>query len=181
MQGVILYGPPAVGKDTITRELNHVRSDYVLFPRIKVGSGRQIGYRIVTLDTLESLRLSGDVIWENARYKATYIIDRPELTRRLHTEIPVVHLGQPEGVTAVVNAVPEARWTVVELHCPRSIGIDRIRARATGDTEERIAVWDRTPRLSDPHLSIDTSEMSPALVARSIHELRASRNQASHL
>ncbi len=169
MHGLILYGPPAVGKDTITEALSALDPRYVLFPRIKVGTGRVTGYRTGTLQMLEQLHGAGDVIWENRRYGATHVVDRPELTRRLDMGIPVLHLGKPEGIPAVVNAIPAAHWIVVDLYCARSAGIESITARGTGDTDKRIAVWDETPRLSNPDISIDTGKASPSAAARLIH------------
>jgi ATP-dependent 26S proteasome regulatory subunit len=35
--GVILYGPPGAGKDTITAELSRLRPEFTLFQRLKAG------------------------------------------------------------------------------------------------------------------------------------------------
>lgn len=171
MHGLILYGPPAVGKDAITEALSALDSRYVLFPRIKVGHGRVSGYRMGTMAVLEQLRADKNVVWENNRYGATYVIDRPELTRRLSVEIPVLHLGQRDGVAEVVAATPTARWIVVDLYCARTIGVERIAARGTGDTNERIAAWDETPRLPHPDIAIDTGSAQPERAALLIEEV----------
>jgi guanylate kinase len=130
---------------------------------------------MATPETLKLLRLRGDVVWENDRYNATYVIDRPELSSRLGVEIPVLHLGQPDGIEAVKNALPDVFWIVVDLYCSRLIGLERIRARGTGDSEHRISVWDQTPRLSNRDLSIDTGKTSPIKAACLIRELSSSR------
>lgn len=77
VHGMILYGPPAAGKDTITAALRQLDPRYVLFQRIKAGPGRSTGYRMADADALDALRAAGDVIYEHQRYGATYVIDRP--------------------------------------------------------------------------------------------------------
>ncbi|MDO3687683.1 hypothetical protein [Micromonospora sp. C28ISP2-4] len=100
MRGVILYGPPAAGKDTITRALTDADPADRLFRRLKAGPGRTAGYRMTTADKLKELRSRGEVAWENDRYGARYIVDRPALRRDLTDYVPVVHLGQTEAVDA---------------------------------------------------------------------------------
>ncbi|MBN1170560.1 MAG: kinase, partial [Micromonosporaceae bacterium] len=63
--GVVLYGPPAAGKDTVTVALNALDPRFVPFPRIKVGAGRATGYRMAAESEVEALRAQGHVIWEN--------------------------------------------------------------------------------------------------------------------
>lgn len=179
MRGIILYGPPAVGKDTITEALSALDGQYALFPRIKYGPGRTIGYRMVTAQALDLLHANGDVIWENRRYGAAYIVDCPELIQRLNAGIPVLHLGQQEAISAVISATPSARWTVVDLYCARPIGIKRIMDRQTGDAEDRIFAWDKTPRLANAHISIDTGRTSPTDAARFIHRFQAANHQTT--
>lgn len=169
MQGVVLYGPPAAGKDTITTTLHRLDPRYVLFPRLKVGRGRTTGYRMTTAEELHALRERGEIIWENHRYGATYAIDRTELLQRLRIHIPVLHAGQPEAVTAITQAVPRARWIRVALWCPRDIAEHRIRARNTGDPEERLHAWDTTPPLPDADLTINTATTPPQTAAEHIH------------
>ncbi|MGH3686136.1 MAG: hypothetical protein ACRDRU_06545 [Pseudonocardiaceae bacterium] len=76
---VILYGPPAAGKDTVTNALTWLDSSYQLYQRLKVGAGRTAGYRRTTLSHVDALRSAGCVIWETRRYGALYVIDRASL------------------------------------------------------------------------------------------------------
>lgn len=165
--GVILYGPPASGKDTITQELLRLSRRYQPFQRLKVGPGRKSGYRITTKNHLEELCRAGAVVWENHRYGATYIIDAPALDEALRHSLPVVHVGQPAAVDRIAS-IPDARWLVVELWCPRDIAAARLVARGTVDTTQRLEVWDKTPRLINPDLVIDTSTAEPGVAARQI-------------
>lgn len=64
MPAVILYGPPAAGKDTVTKALTELDTNYQIYQRLKVGAGRRAGYRITTLSHLEALRSTGAVVWE---------------------------------------------------------------------------------------------------------------------
>lgn len=156
-RGVILYGPPASGKDTITHALHLRDASFVQFKRLKCGTGRTTGYRMISHEELTETRRRGDVLWENSRYGSTYVIDRDYLLQQINKgTVPVVHLGQVESVDAVVNGVP-LTWTVVELVCPREIARQRITERQTGDTEERLIAFDATKRIPTPDLVIDTS------------------------
>ncbi|WP_435124325.1 kinase [Micromonospora tulbaghiae] len=170
MRGVILYGPPAAGKDTITRTLTETDPAFRLFRRLKAGPGRTAGYRMATVDRLQHLRSRGDVVWENDRYGARYVVDRPALRNDLTDHVPVVHLGQAEAVEAVRSAIEGARWLTVYVWCPRPLAQHRIEARATGDTSDRLRAWDETPPLPGADLSINTAEVSPAEAARLIRE-----------
>jgi len=167
-RGVILYGPPAAGKDTVTERLAAIDPAYQLFARLKAGRGRTSGYRMTTPDHLDALEAAGGIIWRNQRYGATYVIDRPGLDQALTVGIPVLHMGQPDGIHAVTDATPSARWLVVYLWCPRDIAAHRIAERATGDTADRLTAWDQTPRV-DADLTIDTATTDPQEAAHTIH------------
>jgi guanylate kinase len=140
---VILYGPPAAGKDTITAALTRLNPAYALFPRIKAGGGRTSGYRLATDATLDALRAGGQVIYENSRYGNIYVVDEPQLSRMLAAgQTPVIHLGQAAGISAVTRY--PARWITVLLWCARDTTEKRARARGAADIEARLAAWDET-------------------------------------
>ncbi|MGK5522443.1 kinase [Micromonospora sp. URMC 107] len=167
MQGVIFYGPPAAGKDTVTGALCQLDQRYTQFQRLKAGSGRTAGYRMTSEEHLQELRVAGEVIWENHRYGATYVVDRPQLLALLDGRVPVVHLGQPEAIEAVKSAVPAARWLVVYLWCPRPVAATRITARGTGDTEARLRAWDETEPI-DADLTLNTGALSATEAAAEV-------------
>lgn len=180
MKGVVLYGPPAAGKDSITNALHQLDSRYTLYPRLKAGPGRTTGYRMTNETTVNVLRASGDVVWENRRYDAVYVIDRPSLAQRLLTGVPVVHLGQRPAIDAVTTAFPGVRWLVVYAWCPRDVAERRIIARGTGDTAARLAAWDATELLPDSDLMLNTAEISPQDAARRIdHHVLADDHSAA--
>jgi guanylate kinase len=171
VRGILLYGPPAAGKDSVTRSLHKVDDNYRIFRRLKVGGGRTEGYRISTPGEVESLRSRGDIVWENSRYGASYYIDRGYLLDQLGRFVSVVHLGQIQAVTAVRAAAPAATWLSVYLWCPREVAEERIKARNTGDDEERLRAWDATDPLLDADLKVDTADVSIEDAARLIDKL----------
>jgi guanylate kinase len=160
MMGVLLYGPPASGEDTVTSALNRLDANYRPFRRIKVGSGRTSGYRMASPSEVEAIRSRGEILWENRRYNSSYYVDQPTLLSDLSRCIPIVHLGQVQAIEAIRSAVAEARWLSVSLWCPRDIAESRIVARDTGDAVERLSAWDTTEPL-DADLRINTAEVTP--------------------
>ncbi|MFF9425601.1 guanylate kinase [Streptomyces sp. NPDC014746] len=183
-QGVILYGPPAAGKDTVTAALTELNAKYAQFARLKVGTGKAAGYRMGTTEQLHELEAAGDVVYANARYGNTYAIDRPGVDAAFAAGVPVVHLGQVNGIRALVDGYP-ADWSVVLLWCPREVTEQRSAGRGDSDTEARLAAWDATREDLDTHpgtawdLTVDTTASAPQDAARLIDQLLAQRAGAA--
>ncbi|MGA5823540.1 HAD-IA family hydrolase [Kitasatospora sp. NPDC094028] len=182
-RGVLLYGPPATGKDTITQALNRLDPTFRLFSRLKAGPGRSTGYRMATQEQLEELRRVGSVVYENARYDSTYVTDRPGLDDAFETGVPVMHLGQVDGVRAVLSGYA-AGWLTVLLWCPREVTEARSIGRGDADTPARLAAWDATQvdLKTNPDFRFDvvirTDAISPEQAAEQIHRtLAAPRGQ----
>ena len=174
MRGVILYGPPAAGKSTITDRLHDVDPVYVLFRRLKVGSGRSAGYRMITEAHRHQLHADREVIWENEQYGNIYLIDRTALLHVLcRAAVPVIHVGQPAAIAAIVDAIPAAHWLVVDLRCSRNEAVQRLRRRPATDVLPRLRVWDTTDRLASADLRIDTGTMSAKDAALRIRQRTA--------
>lgn len=177
-QGILLYGPPASGKDTITAALRELNRIYGAFERLKIGSGRTRGYRMGTADRLAELEAHGDVIYRNDRYGNIYLVDRPGLVQAMRDgHIPILHLGQITGLEAVMDRLP-ATWISVLLWCSRETTAIRSQGRGDSDTEARLAAWDATAQDIKAgfdfawDLRLDTDAMSPAEAAREIDLLR---------
>ncbi|WP_097981323.1 guanylate kinase [Streptomyces sp. f150] len=176
-QGILLYGPPAAGKDTVTAALAHLDSRYALFSRLKIGSGKSKGYRMGTSAQLAELDGRGDVIYRNDRYGNTYVVDRPGLVLAMEGgRIPVLHLGQVAGIEAVTANCPAA-WSTVLVWCSREATAVRSKGRGDRDTEVRLAAWDATEQdlATNGHppwdLRVDTEVSSPADGAALIDQL----------
>ncbi|MEU5499497.1 phosphotransferase-like protein [Streptomyces griseofuscus] len=177
-QGVILYGPPASGKDTVTAALTELHAKYTQFARLKFGSGKSAGYRMGTAEQLHALEATGGVLYVNTRYGNTYAIDRPGVDAAFAAGVPVIHLGQVDGIRALVDGCP-ADWSVVLLWCPREVTEQRSAGRGDSDTAARLAAWDATCEDLDAHpdmvwdLTVDTTASSPQDAARLIDQLLA--------
>ncbi|MFG3051366.1 guanylate kinase [Kitasatospora sp. NPDC048239] len=160
----------------MTRALQEVSAEYMLYSRLKVGSGKSAGYRMGTAEQLAELEKSGDVVYQNSRYDNTYVIDRPGLGGAFNAGVPIVHLGQIEGIDALVTGYT-ADWSAVLLWCSREVAEARSAGRGDSDTEARLTAWDATQADIDAHpgqawdLSLDTTSVGPVEAARHIHAL----------
>lgn len=173
-RGILLYGPPASGKDTVTAALGALDARYVPFSRLKIGSGKTDGYRPGTPEHLADLEARGDVIYRNERYGNVYVVDRPGLERAMvGTGIPVIHLGQMAGMDEVSVRFP-ARWARVLLWCSRESSAERSRQRGDADTAARLAAWEATEAdlAAHPHarwdVRVETDTTAPQDTARII-------------
>lgn len=168
---IVMYGPPAAGKDTLTATLEELNDEFRHYRRMKIGEGRRTGYRMISQSDLEQFAATGDIIYSNNRYGSTYVIDRPELTKMIaEGDVPVLHAGQPEAIDALLDSAPTIRWVIVELWCPRDVTAGRVAARNTGDATERLAAWDATPRLTFADVRIDTATVDPLSAAHEVVE-----------
>ncbi len=168
---VILYGPPASGKDTVTAALQQLDRRFEPLQKRKVGSGRTAGYQQTSQRHLDRLRARGQVIYENERYGNTYVVDRPSLDAIMHRgRIPVVHMGQVEGVRTLITHT-SLSWLPVLLWCPRATATQRLRARDNRDLTARLEVWNETVADVQRHgeglfaMGIRTDEVTPDTVA----------------
>lgn len=173
--GVILYGPPSSGKDTVSAELSRLRPEYELFQRLKAGPGRTTGYRLTTAEHIEQLARDGELLYRNARYDAEYAIDTLGVSELVESgRIPVLHMGQVTGARAV--SAFSISWVKVLLWCPRDVTEERCQGRGDKDVDTRLKVWDETRQDLLDHadepwsLVIETQNLDPSETARAIDQ-----------
>lgn len=174
-QGVILYGPPTSGKDTITGELADQDARFVLLPKLKAGTGRSAGYRTTAADELDVLRTAGRLAVETRRYGNVYAVDRHDIDAMTRAgRVPVVHMGNIADLQRLRSAVP-LEWTCVLLWVPREVCAKRSQGRGDVDRPKRLRAWDETQADLTAHadaaifdLVIHTDDTEPAKAARLI-------------
>ncbi|MFF5265434.1 guanylate kinase [Actinomadura viridis] len=176
-RGVILYGPPTSGKDTITAELVRQDGRFALLPKLKVGTGRTTGYRQVSGDDLTALRQAGRLVVETRRYGNRYAVDRQDVHDLIEAgHIPVAHMGNLADLDHLRASVA-LDWTAVLLWIPREVCAQRSQQRGDADSPKRLQAWDETKAdiqaagLSSPFdLTVRTDNTGPEEAARRIIE-----------
>lgn len=171
---VVLFGPPASGKDTVTASLARLDPRYTLFPKLKTGRGRTFGYRTATSEELAVLRSRQAIVQESQRYGNTYAVDRETLDAMLDDHlIPVVHVGDLTGLQALLSY--PARCVSVLLWCSRNVAAARLAERGAEYLSERLEAWDAATREIEQgqraglfDISIDTGTSSAESSARRI-------------
>ncbi|MGW7687024.1 hypothetical protein ACWGID_40160 [Kribbella sp. NPDC054772] len=179
-RGLLLFGPPTGGLDTITAILPALDSRFVLHQRVKVGNGQSDGYRIVDLDEFVRAEEADEFIHTYSRYGALYGIDRASLVDVCtDTAVPIVHVGQLDALDAIRAATPNVSWTSVCLWCSRAEAALRLCNRADPDPMTRLQAWDEaaaellTAGADTFDMTVNTATLPPELTARMIAQSMA--------
>ncbi|MFE2374134.1 guanylate kinase [Streptomyces sp. NPDC059398] len=176
MSAVVLYGPPAAGKDTVTAALRSADQRFELVAKLKQGTGRSAGYRFVTAAELGDLRDQGRIVVETRRYGNVYAVDELSLMEpQRRGRVPVTHIGNVADLRTLLDRTASVSWLRVLLWVPRSECERRSRARGDTDTAKRLTAWDETARdvgTSDVRdlfdLVIRTDRIEPTVAAKQI-------------
>ncbi|MBG0826806.1 guanylate kinase [Planomonospora sp. ID67723] len=135
VRGIVLYGPPASGKDTLTTALAHADSRFVRLPKLKVGTGRPDGYEFVSAEHLATLRDAGRLLAETHRYGNVYAVDRQAIEdHHAAGHVPIVHMGNIPDLRKLIGREPDS-WLRVLLWVPREVTAQRSADRGDADTE----------------------------------------------
>jgi guanylate kinase len=167
---VVLYGPPAAGKDTITGELLQLDQRYALYRPLR--SGRESPrYRLLS-DA--SRPTPAGVLHTLHRYGREYVFDQAGVDELLaQGHVPVLHLGQLDAVRAVEAGYPDVMTVLV--WCDRDEAARRVAARGDVDADARLAAWDETAADLAAHdhyrftMRLDTGDQAAGESARLIH------------
>ncbi|WP_219500135.1 guanylate kinase [Nonomuraea ceibae] len=172
MKGVVLYGPPASGKSTVTAALTVLDPRFVLLRKLKAGDRRGSEYEFISAERMAELRNAGRLLVETQRYGNTYAVDRYQVERMTTAgQIPIVHMGNIPDIHRLNDAGP---WLVALLWVSREVCERRSRQRLDDDTSQRLRAWDETladRRAHDDSLfycRYETDEIAPEAIARQI-------------
>ncbi|WP_053175186.1 hypothetical protein [Nonomuraea sp. SBT364] len=142
MKGIVLYGPPASGKSTVTAALTVLDPRFVLLRKLKAGDRRGSEYEFVSIERMAELRTGGRLLVETHRYGNTYAVDRHQVERMTTAgQVPIVHMGNIPDIRRLIDV---GLWLVVLLWVSRESCERRSRQRRDDDTDRRLRAWDET-------------------------------------
>lgn len=180
-EAIILLGPPASGKDTITRALNDLHPRYELFRKLKAGGGRYDGYRTASEEEMRQLSGSSRLLNTIVRYGNRYAVDQDELCRMLAEGlIPVIHVGRLRDLNELqLRLLQIAETLPVLLWASRSVVEHRLRHRHDAQFSARMNAWGalrrelvRSPLIVRRLLAINTAFCEPEEAAERIDHAR---------
>ncbi|GAA5085787.1 hypothetical protein GCM10023259_098330 [Thermocatellispora tengchongensis] len=137
---MLLLGPPAGGKSTITQALHDLDPRFVLLRVLRVGVERGEEYHVITEDQLQVLRAAGRIILETRNGDRGYAIDAHPIDHMTTAElIPVVHVANCADLRSLTSW---ADWLSVLLWVPREVCEQRARRRGDPDVAETLKAWE---------------------------------------
>ncbi|GAA4092334.1 guanylate kinase [Nonomuraea soli] len=186
-RGIILYGPPASGKSTLTRALTSLDPRFVLLRKLKAGNRRGASeYVFVGWEELAQLRAQGRLLVESERYGNAYAISVDQLAaHEALGQVPIAHMGNIPDLRRLAES---GDWLTVLLWIPRAECLRRSRERDDPDTTARLIAWDETLADLEAHggehafdLRLDSDQAEPAELASAVASLLTDRPVSSYL
>jgi guanylate kinase len=170
---LVLFGVPAVGKDTVTKVLEERGNQFEHFVKHKVGVLSKHGYTMITSSELVEYERAGRVVSKVERYGSVYVIDQPRLEKALAGDrIPVIHSASIDEVRTLVAI----GGIVVVLECSRDTSVQRLAIRDRNTVAQRLEVWDAVvaglPDAKEIAIgAVSTDRISPEETATIIEQL----------
>ncbi|WP_298210419.1 hypothetical protein [Ferrimicrobium sp.] len=174
---LVLFGAPAVGKDTATKVLEERGDHFKHFIKHKVGFASKHGYTMITSSELAEYELAGRVVSKVERYGSIYLVDRLRLKAAIAgRRIPVIHSASIDEIRTLVAI----GGIVLVLECSRDTAVQRLVARDRNTVAQRLEVWDavvaRLPDAKEIAIgAVPTDETNPEDTATIIEQLFHSR------
>lgn len=138
LRGIVLFGPPASGKDVVTAAMHALDRRICHFRKLKVGTGRSQGYRIVSPSQVDDLLRRGLVVSRVRRYGNEYVVDQTELESLQGSGcIPVIHTADLDELERLSQ---QAGWRSFCLWASLRVTRQRLSERGDRDTAARLDV-----------------------------------------
>ncbi len=183
-EAILLSGPPASGKDSLTEALHGIDPKFVHFRKHRAGSGGQPGaaYIDISVSQFERMAQQNRFAQWHDRYGRYYGVAVEELDRTLSTaKIPIIHVGKYQNLLALRQHPLLRPALSILLLCSRAaagVRLENRHAGQLGEVEARLAAFDQEQQtlrderdrrgLLDFDLVTDSGSKTVSQLARSI-------------
>jgi guanylate kinase len=148
-RGILIAGPPASGKRTLTFALTSMRRSYAPFRALSAALHPTIAAERSTERHLDELKAWAQVFHEFTEDGMRYVFDHGRLNKlREHGRIPVATVCDTAGMLAFEREADD--WLPILLWCPREVAEQREPALAQPARRRR---WDRSLHRLTRHLA----------------------------
>jgi len=128
-QILLLSGPPASGKDTVSHELINRNNRFVLFKKHRAGGETNSGYIDISTAQFKEMEAQNKFIQSHLRYGRLYGVSRDGIEKTLaYGKIPIIHTGRIENLVKLKDVFGQ-KCIAIHLWEHRDILAERIRKR----------------------------------------------------
>lgn len=139
---LVLAGPPAVGKDTLTLKLEKLYSKFILFDKLKTGGGRRKTYRRISSEEFTRMSAAGSMVSEVRQHGSCYGVDREHLQALINADfVPVIHTAHEsewKALSAHDGFVGIILWAAPDVAHKRLLDRD---GKNSATMAERLELW----------------------------------------